>query len=660
MEDFLNQMVTHLIDQSLQVAILVVIVAAATFVLRKRSAHVRYLLWLVILAKCLVPPMVSVDVPIMQALPAQEVPVSSSAEAPVAVAEAPVEAVSVSQAVPVKIPVPQSKPDYRLWVSLLWLVGCVLFFVLAVGKALRIAVKLRQQRMPLAAQQQATVQALAAMMGYRCPIRVWQVNGLTQPFVWGLPRGAIYVPSALWTQYTESRIRCALAHELNHVLRWDAMINVLQILAQAVFWFHPLVWWTNRRLRHEREKCCDEAAIAMLSTTSDEYGQAIVETLAVSRHGSSIQGSLAIAGPLKSIEERLRSIMKPNKQFHKRASLLNVVCITLIALALVPTAWQPTFANNTVPEAKKARPEILPGQILIKSRIYVVDRSFFDADGPVKTSVLVDEGSAKRLADLVRNGSSVQCVASPNILALEGKLATIAVVEEVPMLPVIKLEEASDNQVTWNYAEAGFRMSVVGIIQPGDSLIRLVIKTDLSKVLVSEDSTEESLPLVVSGGVHTSIVTESGKSVVISGHSVSEDPTRFMVAVITPTFTGKGGAIPPRPKPVKDETIIVAETLQTKPVAPRPAMGAVERLQKRTEFIQNDPMVAALTAKIVELELQLMEYSLDMGPDHAHVESTHKMLDIVSRRLRGQTDEIGHRFDQAVEEENQAAAGSSG
>lgn len=419
MENLLNTLLQHLVNQSLQITILVVIVAVATTILRKRSAHIRYLLWLVVLAKCLVLPVVHVDVPVMQAPPAR---VMSPVETPAAVVAATsVETIPVDQAM-ADMPVLQSRPDHRLWFGLTWLAVCALFLTLAAGKALRIAVRLGRLRKSLTSQQQAVVQQLARNLGYKRSIKVWQVDDLAQPFVWGLPRGVIYVPSSLWTQYSQSHIHCALVHELNHVMRWDAGVNALQILAQAVFWFHPLVWSTNRKLRHEREKCCDEAAIAMLNTTSDQYGQAIVETLAGSKQGSSIQGSLAIAGPLKSIEERLRSIMKPNKQFHKRASLLNVVCITLIALALVPTAWQPTFASDTVPEAKKVRPEIPLGQILIESKVYVVDRSFFDTDGPVKTTVRVDEVCAKRLCRVGQEWIiSTVCGQSPD-LGLRGEI----------------------------------------------------------------------------------------------------------------------------------------------------------------------------------------------------------------------------------------------
>ena len=91
---------------------------------------------------------------------------------------------------------------------------------------------------------------------------------------------------------------------------------------------------------------------------------------------------------------------------------------------------------------------------------------------------------------------------------------------------------------------------------------------------------------------------------------------------------------------------------------PRPLMGAVERLQKRTEFIQKDPMVKALTDKIVELELQLMELSLNLAPNHPSGGSKHDLLEIVSRRLAERKHEIGQQFDDAVEEEMAAQSAS--
>ena len=55
----------YLISQSWQIALLTIIIALASFALRNKSAHVRYLLWLIVLAKCLVPPLLTVPVAVL-------------------------------------------------------------------------------------------------------------------------------------------------------------------------------------------------------------------------------------------------------------------------------------------------------------------------------------------------------------------------------------------------------------------------------------------------------------------------------------------------------------------------------------------------------------------------------------------------------------------
>ena len=81
METWLAQITNYLLAQSWQIAILTIIVAIASFVLRNRSAHVRYLLWLIVLAKCLVPPLYSIPLAVLpQEQPQTVVPMSSTGE----------------------------------------------------------------------------------------------------------------------------------------------------------------------------------------------------------------------------------------------------------------------------------------------------------------------------------------------------------------------------------------------------------------------------------------------------------------------------------------------------------------------------------------------------------------------------------------------------
>ena len=65
MEDYLTQITNYLLTQSWQIAVLVVVITAVNLALKNRSAHIRYLLWLIVLAKCLVPPLVTIPIAIL-------------------------------------------------------------------------------------------------------------------------------------------------------------------------------------------------------------------------------------------------------------------------------------------------------------------------------------------------------------------------------------------------------------------------------------------------------------------------------------------------------------------------------------------------------------------------------------------------------------------
>ena len=93
-----------------------------------------------------------------------------------------------------------------------------------------------------------------------------------------------------------------------------------------------VVWWANRKIRQEREKCCDEMAIARLSTLPRDYSRAILEILATKYESSRPVPSLAVAGPVKNIEKRIKTMLRPGKKFYKRPSLVAATTILLVAL----------------------------------------------------------------------------------------------------------------------------------------------------------------------------------------------------------------------------------------------------------------------------------------------------------------------------------------
>ena len=54
-----------------------------------------------------------------------------------------------------------------------------------------------------------------------------------------------------------------LAHEIAHIRRHDYLVNMCQVGIETVLFFHPAVWWVSKRIRVERENCCDDLAVTM-------------------------------------------------------------------------------------------------------------------------------------------------------------------------------------------------------------------------------------------------------------------------------------------------------------------------------------------------------------------------------------------------------------
>ncbi len=74
-------------------------------------------------------------------------------------------------------------------------------------------------------------------------------------------RPVLLLPEGIEERLDVGQLDAILAHELCHVRRRDNLTAAIQMVAQSVFWFHPLVWWVGERLIEERERACDEEVL---------------------------------------------------------------------------------------------------------------------------------------------------------------------------------------------------------------------------------------------------------------------------------------------------------------------------------------------------------------------------------------------------------------
>ena len=106
-------------------------------------------------------------------------------------------------------------------------------------------------------------------------VEVRSSPGLLEPGVVGLFRPMLLLPAGIVERLKPRQLEAVLAHELCHIRRRDNLSSAIHMIVEAIFWFHPLVWWIGARLVEERERACDEAVLSLGSEPHD-YAEGIL------------------------------------------------------------------------------------------------------------------------------------------------------------------------------------------------------------------------------------------------------------------------------------------------------------------------------------------------------------------------------------------------
>jgi len=97
-----------------------------------------------------------------------------------------------------------------------------------------------------------------------------------EPGIFGITSPVLVWPRGITERLAAREVDAILAHELCHVRRRDNLATSVHMLVQAVWWFHPLVWWLGARLVDERERACDEDVV-QLGSAPQEYAESILK-----------------------------------------------------------------------------------------------------------------------------------------------------------------------------------------------------------------------------------------------------------------------------------------------------------------------------------------------------------------------------------------------
>jgi beta-lactamase regulating signal transducer with metallopeptidase domain len=254
-------MTPAVLDHLWQSTLMALGVALLILAFRRAAAAVRYGLWFAASVKFLVPfaalaalgrvlaPAVRFPVhaaPETVFIEKATQPFSQASLSPVPVSHSALSRAPLSHAFAAVPPV-HAAPQFDLALILagVWALGCVVVIIAWMVRSARVRSVVRS----------------ATPLPWPGPMPVLASSSLMEPGLVGLWRPVLLVPNTLSDHLAQSEIDAILAHEASHLRRRDNVTAAIHMLVEALFWFHPMVWWIGARLIEERERACDEAVV---------------------------------------------------------------------------------------------------------------------------------------------------------------------------------------------------------------------------------------------------------------------------------------------------------------------------------------------------------------------------------------------------------------
>jgi len=123
----------------------------------------------------------------------------------------------------------------------------------------------------------AVLRRMESLGKLRKTIEVLLSPASLEPGIVGIARPILLWPEGISEHLEDMHLEAIVAHEVWHVKRWDNLAAAVHLTVEALFWFHPLVWWLGGRLLDERERACDEAVLEIGSERLI-YAESILRT----------------------------------------------------------------------------------------------------------------------------------------------------------------------------------------------------------------------------------------------------------------------------------------------------------------------------------------------------------------------------------------------
>lgn len=239
-----------------------------------------------------------------------------------------------------------------LILCILWYIGIFIMIMLIIKSMLRLN-SIKNSALPL---QNPAVRRLyhncLDEMHITKPIPVYSTAFLKSPVIVGLFKPCIYLPIHLISDYNANDIRYMLMHELGHYKYKDALanyfMNIIGVLFGVLYWFNPVVWYSLKEMKNDREVACDTSVLKLLDEDAyEDYGNTLINfTEKVSL--TPFPFATGISGSMKQMQKRIINIAnyQPVSFREKLHSAFAYIMIAFFLLGTAPLLSIQAAENN--------------------------------------------------------------------------------------------------------------------------------------------------------------------------------------------------------------------------------------------------------------------------------------------------------------------------
>lgn len=225
---------------------------------------------------------------------------------------------------------------YLVW---LWFLGLSVQAAQLFGKMRRVRELQSQDDSPIPSEWLKKAVRLRDELKIKRAVKFLTSSTASGAFTIGWLKPVIIIPASALLHLAPHELETILRHELAHVRRHDYIVNLLQSLVEAVFFYHPAVWWISTVIRREREFACDDFVIQS-GNNKIAYARALANLEQIRLTANDETRLKLAAGGGENLLDRIKRIVESNDNRHcSRFSAFATGLSLLIVAAILVNSW---------------------------------------------------------------------------------------------------------------------------------------------------------------------------------------------------------------------------------------------------------------------------------------------------------------------------------